>query len=128
LLKAEFRIRTQGNLNGIYDGENGIGTGHLPSTLVFPVTYLFINVYIPPSIVNELYVMLISDRSTKNKRILCSGLPSRPINVLTIWCLCFRFPALFTRNNLMWWPSHVTDTIKLIKITPPEVSASANYD
>jgi hypothetical protein len=28
----------------------------------------------------------------------------------------------------MWWPSHVADTIKLIKITPPEVSASANFD
>jgi len=43
LLTAESRIRSQDNLNGIYDGENGTGTGYLPSTLDSPVTYRFIN-------------------------------------------------------------------------------------
>jgi hypothetical protein len=51
-LTAEIRILSQGNLSGIYKGENGTGTGRLPSTFVSPVTYRFINFYIHPSIVD----------------------------------------------------------------------------
>jgi len=43
LLTAEIQIRSQGNLNGISEGENGTGTGYLPSTIDSPVTYRLIN-------------------------------------------------------------------------------------